>query len=167
MEGGCELMHLDLDELCSPLYDEWGEVSPPPLPDDASVEEKTLRELSAWPHELYKVLRWASSSVYGDLPSDDRLAADIADADIVSSKILNSDKHTIMLDLDVPATLVPSSTPGHSHLYIDVPNRWETLCVLLDALVAAGVVEHGYAEASKARGFTALRLPWVPKQDDA
>lgn len=29
-------------------------------------------------------------------------------------------KHTILLDLDVPAKLVPSTTEGHSHLYIDI-----------------------------------------------
>jgi len=34
---------------------------------------------------------------------------------------------------------------------------------LLDALVAAGLVEAGFAEGSKRRGHSDLRLPWVHK----
>lgn len=87
------------------------------------------------------------------------------DAEVVTSDIIGRPgKHTIMLDLDVPATLVPSTTPGHSHLYIDVPVDWDNYQILLDALALAGVVERGYVLASKARGFSALRLPWVRKR---
>ena len=34
---------------------------------------------------------------------------------------------------------------------------------MLEAMAAAGIVQHGYVNASKKRGFTALRLPWVKK----
>lgn len=74
-------------------------------------------------------------------------------------------KHTLMIDLDVPASLVPSTTPGHSHLYIDVPMDWQHVLDILGALVAGGVVEPGYLNASKERGYTALRLPWVQKAE--
>lgn len=72
-----------------------------------------------------------------------------------------------MVDLDVPATLIPSTTPGHSHLYIDVPVNWSDYQLLLDALALVGAVEPGYVQASKARGFTSLRLPWVKKRKTA
>jgi hypothetical protein len=90
--------------------------------------------------------------------------------EVVLSTIKDDDpfadtKHTLMLDLDVPAMLVPSSTPGHSHLYIDVPMDWDRVVDIMDALVAAGVVEEGYANASKKRRCTALRLPGKTKQD--
>jgi hypothetical protein len=37
---------------------------------------------------------------------------------------------------------------------------------LLDALAECGVIQPGYAEASKRRGGTALRLPWIKKPQE-
>lgn len=71
--------------------------------------------------------------------------------------------HMPVLDLDVPATLLPSSTPGHSHLFLDRRIFWDDYVNLLDALAACGLVEAGYVRVSKARGYTAVRLPWVRK----
>lgn len=78
----------------------------------------------------------------------------------------NGRVHALLLDLDVPAYLVPSSTPGHSHLYVDVEIPEGKLFRLLDALSDAGVIQTGYAGASQSRGGTALRLPWVKKDDE-
>ena len=64
----------------------------------------------------------------------------------------------------MPAWLIPSSTPGHSHLYVDVSIREDAYFQLLDALANAGVIQRGYADASKRRGGTALRLPWIKKE---
>lgn len=74
--------------------------------------------------------------------------------------------HTPLLDIDVPAALVPSSTPGHSHLYIDRPMTWQTYAQLLHALCDAGIIEPGYLRASLDRGHTALRTPWTRKAAD-
>lgn len=125
------------------------------------------RFLSRWQHKLYKVLQWAASSddpfptPVEEVECDDSTAGE---ADIIASRIAGSDMHTIMLDIDLPAILVPSATPGNSHLYIDHPVSWDKLSNLLDALADAGVIQPGYAAASKARGYTALRLPWKPKR---
>jgi hypothetical protein len=70
-----------------------------------------------------------------------------------------------VLDLDLPAQLIPSSTPGHFHLYLDVELSHSTYMDLLTALAAAGIIERGYADASRERGYTAVRLPWVRKDD--
>lgn len=72
--------------------------------------------------------------------------------------------HTVMLDLDVPVRLVPSSTTGHWHLYIDVAMPWWRYRRLLRALKTAGIIEPGYYSVSVARKHTALRLPWVKKE---
>lgn len=72
--------------------------------------------------------------------------------------------HTVMLDIDHPTRLVPSTTPGHWHLYIDVAMPWWRYRKLLRALAMAGIIETGYARASIQRGFTSLRLPWVKKE---
>lgn len=74
-------------------------------------------------------------------------------------------EHALLLDLDVPAYLVPSSTPGHSHLYIDVRIPQSKYMALLLALADAGVIEKGYQLASETRGATALRLPWIKKDE--
>ena len=68
-----------------------------------------------------------------------------------------------VLDLDVPAVLIPSSTDGHWHLYLDVQVPDAAYWPMLEALATAGVLEGGYVRASKARGYTSVRLPWVKK----
>ncbi len=71
--------------------------------------------------------------------------------------------HAPVIDIDVPMRLIPSATPGHSHLYIDVPMSDAQFGGLLYAMVKAGVVEDGYANASVKRGQTFVRTPWAPK----
>lgn len=71
--------------------------------------------------------------------------------------------HRPMLDIDFPAALVPSSTPGHFHLYLDKPMPAKKYFDLLVALAEAGIIEEGFANASIERGYTSLRLPWVKK----
>lgn len=88
------------------------------------------------------------------------------EADLVTSEARGAFRRTYhkpVIDLDVRASLVPSATPGHSHLYVDVPITWEKYERLLEALVDCGIVEPGYLGASKERGFTAVRVPWRPK----
>lgn len=98
---------------------------------------------------------------------DDRVPASVAEgANIVTSKRADG-RHAILLDLDVPAYLVPSSTPGHSHLYIDANLSESDYLTLLDLLRCAGVIEKGYASASKRHRATSLRLPWAKKPNVA
>ena len=91
---------------------------------------------------------------------------DIAEANVSTSKVIGSDKHKILLDIDLPCKLIESSTPGHFHLYIDHEIELYQLKSLLFTLANIGVIEEGYAGASVARGYTSLRLPWVKKEED-
>lgn len=119
---------------------------------------------------------------YTDEGDDRRVTEDLYEAQAVSSQAAGLDGcrewrpleaggsaypeggwHYPVLDLDLPVYVVPSSTPGHSHLYIDHLMTWEKYVALLRALADAGLVEEGYVKASIARGHTALRLPWVRK----
>lgn len=74
-------------------------------------------------------------------------------------------KHVFMIDVDHPVHVVDSSTPGHHHIYIEVPGGvsdslyWPAVRALADA----GVIEKGYARVSEERGHTDLRLPWIHK----
>ena len=100
-------------------------------------------------------------------PGIDREAADLADANVVSSELKYlPGNHLVAIDLDVEAYLVPSSTPGHSHLYIGGrPIPHDDYMELLRVLAKCYVIEPGYAEVSIKRGHSDLRLPWVDKRD--
>lgn len=119
---------------------------------------------------------------YTDTGEDRRVTEDLYEAQAVASRAVGVDRmqewhpseaggpavpeggwHYPVLDLDLPVYVVPSSTPGHSHVYIDALLPWAKYCKLLDVLAECGLVEEGYVAASKARGHTALRLPWVRK----
>lgn len=95
-----------------------------------------------------------------------RQSASIEDAILLSSEAGDDGMHKPVIDFDVPIRVVQSSTPGHSHLYIDVEMTWEEYENLLKALGKAGLVEEGYIHASIAREGTHVRLPWVKKATD-
>lgn len=71
--------------------------------------------------------------------------------------------HKPVLDLDISAMLVPSSTSGHFHLYLDKVLPWSDYEKLLKVLKEVGIIEPGYAHACIARQETWVRLPWVRK----
>lgn len=71
--------------------------------------------------------------------------------------------HKPVLDIDFPAALIPSSTEGHFHLYLDKELTWDNYVELLKVLAKCGIIEQGYANASIDRTHTSARLPWVKK----
>ena len=79
---------------------------------------------------------------------------------------LTGDLHAPVLDIDIPVRLLPSSTPGHSHLYIDYMITWEQYQKLLTALAEVGLLEPGYVSASIAQGQTYVRRPGITKGHD-
>lgn len=76
--------------------------------------------------------------------------------------------HLPVLDLDFPITAEPSTTNGHHHLYIDKAMTWDQLVKLMAVMQEVGLLEPGYVDAAKVRGYTSARLPWVhkPGRDD-
>lgn len=126
--------------------------------------------------KLYRVGRWSADSSQPPEENTVEEVYSLEEANIVSSEqqklSFSSDgasitdirqDHIVILDIDVPAALLDSSTPGKHHLYIDAPMSWETYSKLLDVMAEAGILEPGYVAASKERGFTAVRLPWIRK----
>ena len=110
----------------------------------------------------HKVLTEMRADYGGPYEVEVRKVAPVHEADVVSSRLPNG-RHAPAIDIDVPIRAVESSTPDHWHLYIEHEMSWRQYKRILRALVAAGVVEKGYYKASKARGGTHLRLPWVTK----
>lgn len=81
----------------------------------------------------------------------------------VGSEVPGSKLHRPVIDIDIPVRLIPSSTPGHGHLYLDVELTWDDYLMLLEAMAAVGIVESGFLNIAKERGGTYVRLPWVRK----
>lgn len=117
--------------------------------------------------ELRKITEW---SVGYDKESDHGIPAPIDTANVVTSAVVEDQvrwgqRHHVLLDLDREAHLIPSSTPGHFHLYVDLGTPTTDLKYFrfLDAAADIGLIESGYANASRARGASYLRLPWAKK----
>lgn len=128
----------------------------------------------------YKVTNWDDNN-YGaeERVSDEkRVPAPLDRANVVSSAKeyprehndlddlfdLSGPYHKVLLDIDRPAWLIPSTTEGHFHLYIDVDVPEGDYFELLRVLAKCGVIEYGYAESSIKKGGSALRLPWIKKE---
>lgn len=109
-----------------------------------------------------RVLRVVDFTVYdGD---EGRPVGTIDEATAVTSEAADrAGFHYPVIDVDFPVEAIPSSTPGHTHLYIGVPMPWETFIKLLQAMADALVVEQGYVDASVRRAAAHLRLPWIRK----
>lgn len=86
--------------------------------------------------------------------------ADVDDANLVGSLLIDGSGHRPVLDIDFPARLVPSKTEGHYHLYLDgVVLSDDQYQKLLLVLAEVGILEQGYVNASIERGMTRVRLP--------
>jgi len=72
-------------------------------------------------------------------------------------------KHWPVVDIDVPARLIPSTTPGHAHLYVNHPTTFPRLIAMLAGLAAAGVIDWTIVWTAIFRGMSCVRPPWVHK----
>lgn len=93
----------------------------------------------------------------------------IEKANLITSKVerypYGIEYHRPVLDIDFEAELIPSSTPGHYHLYLDKMIPKESYFQLLNHLARVGIIQHGFADASIDRGASSARLPWIKKDD--
>lgn len=80
------------------------------------------------------------------------------------SSMVELNLHRPILDLDFPHAYVPSSTPGHGHLYIDHILMDDTEYFgLLASLHHFGIVGKGSVEQFKAHAMSLVRAPGVKK----
>lgn len=108
-----------------------------------------------------------SGAPHGD-DETNRREAPVEEATLISSECAEDhdpfgDTHYPVLDLDFRAHLVPSSTKGHFHLYLDKELSWDAYRLLLCVLAHVGILEPGYVDASLERRATFVRKPGVTK----
>lgn len=73
--------------------------------------------------------------------------------------------HAIVLDVDMPAELRPSSTPDHYH-FIAYPKKtvpWEQMERFMEAAADVGLISRAYLRHCKQRRMSMVRRPGVPK----
>jgi hypothetical protein len=126
-------------------------------------ERKTWRGYSlnyiANEHFVLSLLKYRASR--------DRVSATNELANIESSHVVGSSLHAPIIDLDQPHSYVSSSTPGHGHLYLNVPTTRARMFLLLLGLRATGNLERGTFWWSIRRGATFVRPPGVYKSKRA
>jgi hypothetical protein len=88
----------------------------------------------------------------------------LSESELVSS-MCKDGWHMPALDIDFPAALIPSSTYGHFHLYLNKRMPWWKYKRLLRALAQAGIIEWGYYRLSRDRKQSFLWRPGLPKQN--
>lgn len=67
--------------------------------------------------------------------------------------------HAPAIDIDgIHCELIPSSTEGNYHLYIDKPMPWTDYVKLLQVLFDVGIIEKGYFHASLEAEQSFLRI---------
>lgn len=71
--------------------------------------------------------------------------------------------HAPVLDLDLEHIYYLSTTPGHAALLLNVALTWEDYLRLIDLLEELSIIEFGFAEATRQRGYSACRTPWTKK----
>lgn len=84
------------------------------------------------------------------------------EANLIGS-LTEDNLHAPVLDIDFPAQLIPSTTPGHYHLYLDKKIQWWQYQRLLRELALAGILEEGYAKGAYKQGYSAVRPPGITK----
>jgi hypothetical protein len=89
------------------------------------------------------------------------------DANLISSRIKGTSRHRPIIDIDFPAMLVPSSTEGHSHLYLDKELTKDQMERLLEVLHEVGIIADGNLNQWERFKAVFLRLPWVKKSEGA
>lgn len=116
------------------------------------------------PRELYRTLTPISDSLYEEDP--ERVKSEHGYATLVSSKLPDGN-HMPVIDLDLPCMLVPSSTSGHFHLYINQEMSWGQFLNMLQMMTDAGVVQPGFNRFTRERGQAFVRYPGVTKDNEA
>jgi hypothetical protein len=118
--------------------------------------------------DFYKRLLWYKKRLFSSAdPKDDGISpvpATEDKANLVSS-LTDKGMHMPVIDIDYSAELLPSSTPGHFHLYLNKAVPWSDYKKVLLALYEAHLIQKGYYDWSIERGMSMLRRPGVKKND--
>lgn len=78
---------------------------------------------------------------------------------------LDNGNHVPLFDFDFPVELVPSSTPGHFHLYVSKEIGWEHYRDILLAMRRARLLDAGWVDSALEERCATIRPPHVMKEE--
>lgn len=108
---------------------------------------------------------YEEASQYRFAPQEDSNIETSVDSSFQNPGLVEGGMHLPVIDLDIPHTYRPSTTPGHGHLLLDVAVPWDKYVKWLELSAELGFVQEGWVRASKARGFTSIRKEGVYKTE--
>lgn len=115
----------------------------PKTPQRLTFHSEAVDDISKWPSPCEPEPDPKKANLIGSLCSDG--------------------SHMPALDIDLPCELVPSTTKGHFHLYIDKPMSFMAYKKLVQAFIDAGIVEPNIIKYMELNGMTTLRPSTVKK----
>lgn len=107
--------------------------------------------------------------IYGfvkGLDDNETYEAEVTKNSLESNVIISETKrgkHKPLLDLDFSHTYVPSSTPGHGHLYIHEDYDYQSYLNMMRCLRDSNLIQPGVFNSLERNGYNAVRLPWIRK----
>lgn len=126
-----------------------------PLNTEKLIEERPAIDSNSFSSRIRKI------SLNGEFA---KLRAKLLETEVITSrKPSHDEKHLPIFDIDHSVLSWETTTPGHYHLVIDRPMSESHYLYLLDAMVKVGLVQEGYARASRKRKAAWLRMPWTKK----
>jgi hypothetical protein len=126
---------------------------------------KRYREIVAGLRSATVKFEEDSEKVETAAPQNIEADVQLSDANGIGSEVVTRPgQHKVVLDIDHDALLVPSSTPGHHHLYINKSMSWDMYQEVLKVLASAGIIQKNYMYASIKRGGSWVRTPWTRKR---
>lgn len=147
------------------VFSSWEDVSRTLAEWDATEVAKN-RTMSHLARENFKV---TSEEFHADRPDlKPKVVENLEDANLIDSRIPGKPGfHLPIFDFDgMDCTLVPSSTPGNAHLYINKEVEFEKFLKVLEAMAEAGLIQWGFYRLTKLRGAAYARKPGVKKGEE-
>lgn len=132
---------------------------------DARVVSRN-RTMSHLARENFKV---TSEEFHADRPDlRPRIVASLAEANLIDSRVPGKEGlHRPIFDFDgIECTLIPSSTPGNFHLYLEKEVEFDKFLKVLEAMVEAGLIQRGFHQLTRLRGAAYARKPGVKKGEE-
>ena len=122
------------------------------------------RGLPSWLRFLSFCRRDISLNYEGELEDEDDKAVYCypTDANLIMSHTPFGN-HVLILDIDDEHFYRESSSTGHGHLIINKELSFDDMVEVLEVLGKHGIIQEGFVEGTKRRGYASVRTPWAVK----